>query len=129
MDRTAKSFSGRKRSMSSPILPTTGPRAASSQPPSVPVGPDATEAFARVIAADLRRPISVTRGAPPPEVLDQVQAAATINEQLRERGLEVRFPDGAHGRTAIELVDRSGRTLRTLTIAQALELAAGRPVG
>jgi hypothetical protein len=66
---------------------------------------------------------------PPPEVLDQIAAAGKIGEQLREVGHELRFftpTDG--GRVRIEIHDRDGNVLGTVSPAAALELAAGSPL-
>lgn len=115
--------------MSSPILPTRGPRAHPSQPLSPPSGAARPADFASVMAADPGGHIDVSRGTPPADVLEQVEAAGKVNDQLRESGMELRFSgDGEGARTTIELVDRSGRTIRTLTVAEALEIAAGKPV-
>lgn len=66
---------------------------------------------------------------PPPEVLNQMADAARTHEQLSEQGRELRFAGGADGvRTRIEVRDRSGAVLRTLSTAQALAVAAGTPL-
>lgn len=66
---------------------------------------------------------------PPPEVLNQMADAADTHERLRDQGRELRFaqgPDG--GRARIEVRDRTGAVLRTLSTAQALAVAAGTPL-
>jgi len=91
--------------MSSPILPAQGP----SGPP---------------VEND-----SASAGGPPPEVLDQIAAAARIGEQLRQAGHEVRFFSPADGgRVSIEVHDGDGNAIGTLSPAAALELAAGSPL-
>ena len=67
-------------------------------------------------------------GSPPPEVLDEIAAAAKAYETLRAQGHEVRFSsDEQSGAAKVELRDSSGKTVRTLSAAEAIELAAGRP--
>jgi hypothetical protein len=73
--------------------------------------------------------IDASRVGPPPEVLDQVAVAGRIGEQLREAGHELRFfPSSEGGRVRIEVHDRDGNTLGTLSPTAALELAAGSPL-
>jgi hypothetical protein len=70
--------------------------------------------------------LDTTPSAPPPEVLEQMRAAAANLDRLHSSGLEVRFAGdaGAH-RASAGLYDRSGTLVRELTAAQALDLAAG----
>jgi len=120
-----------KTHLSSPILPIQGPPG-----PSSPTGSGRTEAgdpaafLAALATGDRGLSIEATRGGPPPEVLDQVAAAAAFNEQLRVNGQEIRFraPDSG-GRVSIEVHDKEGGTVRTISVAEAIELAAGRPLG
>lgn len=66
---------------------------------------------------------------PPQEVLDQMASAARTHEELSSQGRELRFArDERSGRTKIEVRDRAGNVLRTLSPAQALEVAAGAPL-
>jgi hypothetical protein len=66
-------------------------------------------------------------GPPPPEVLDQVAVAGRISRQMRESGHELRFSDGEGRRVTVELVDREGKTVKSMLISEALEIAAGGP--
>jgi hypothetical protein len=94
--------------MSSPILPVQG----QSGPP---------------IAKPSEAALGTT--GPPPEVLDQIAAAGKIGEQLREAGHELRFFTPAEGgRVRIEIHDRDGNPVGTLSPTAALELAAGSPL-
>jgi hypothetical protein len=61
-------------------------------------------------------------------VLEQIAAAAGIDEELRERGHQVRFSTAEDGSRSIELQDCYGNPVRVLSIAEALELAAGKPL-
>jgi hypothetical protein len=66
---------------------------------------------------------------PPPKVLEEMAYAAQTYETLRSQGRELRFArDEQSGRTRIEVRDRAGKVLQTLTHAQALALAAGTPL-
>ncbi|MGH2854403.1 MAG: hypothetical protein ACRDLF_09475 [Solirubrobacteraceae bacterium] len=66
---------------------------------------------------------------PPREVLDQMASAAQTHAALSAQGRELRFSrDTQSGRTRIEVRDRAGNVLRTLSPAQALEVAAGAPL-
>jgi hypothetical protein len=70
----------------------------------------------------------VDGGVPPPEVLDQIAAAGRISRQLRESGHELRFSEGRGGRVTVELSDREGNTVKSMSVSEALEIAAGKPV-
>jgi uncharacterized FlaG/YvyC family protein len=66
---------------------------------------------------------------PPEEVLEEMARAAQIHEELASTGRELRFTrDERSGRTKIEVRDREGHVLRTISHAQALEVAAGAPL-
>ncbi|HEY3971083.1 MAG TPA: hypothetical protein VGL79_06760 [Solirubrobacteraceae bacterium] len=67
-------------------------------------------------------------GTPPPEVLDQVAAAGRISREMRESGHELRFSKGQGGRVTVELADREGKTVKSMLISEALEIAVGKPV-
>jgi len=66
---------------------------------------------------------------PPHDVLDQIEAAGRISRQLRESGQEMRFSVEQGGRVKIELQDREGKTVRSLLATEALDIAAGKPLG
>jgi uncharacterized FlaG/YvyC family protein len=66
---------------------------------------------------------------PPAEVLEEMARAADIHEELASRGRELRFTrDERSGRTRIEVRDRDGHVLKTISHAKALEVAAGAPL-
>jgi hypothetical protein len=66
---------------------------------------------------------------PPQEVLDQMAGAAHTHAELSSQGRELRFSrDAQSGRTRIEVRDRGGNVLKTISPAQALEIAAGAPL-
>jgi hypothetical protein len=134
LDRVT-TFSGRKRHMSSPILPIEGNLSLSStlSPSSTQTPADtSTEqigAFVAGLAAG-ESPLDVvaSRGGPPPYVLEQVATAGAIHEELREGGQCVRFLTAGDGRTSIELHDRDGNVLRGLSIGEVFDVAAGKPL-
>jgi hypothetical protein len=129
MDRETP-FSGRKRHMSSPILPITDISGCRTDTPHVPTGAEDIGVIVSALSAD-EYPLTLiaSRGGPPPELLEQIAVAGAIEEQLRESGRQLRFSLHADGeRTRIELVDRDGNAVRRLSTAEALEVAAGKPL-
>jgi hypothetical protein len=129
MDRETP-FSGRKRHMSSPILPITDLTGRPTDTPQAPTSAEDIGAIVSTLSAD-QFPLTLiaSRGGPPPELLEQIAVAGAIEEQLRESGQQLRFCLLAGGeRTRIELVDRDGNAMRSLSTAEALEVAAGKPL-
>jgi hypothetical protein len=62
-------------------------------------------------------------------VLDQMARAEQINSRLREQGYELSFALSLDGcQLEIELRDSAGRLLRMISPAEAVEIAAGKPV-
>jgi len=121
--------------MSSPILPIEGNLSLSStlSPSSTQTPADASTehigAFVSGFAAgEGPQDVVASRGGPPPYVLEQITTAGTIHDELREGGHSVRFLTAADGRTSIEIHDRDGNALRGLSIAETLDVAAGRPL-
>jgi hypothetical protein len=128
LDRVT-TFSGRKRHMSSPILPIEGNLSPSITETPADTNAEHIGAFVSGLAAgDTPLDVVASRGGPPPYVLEQIAAAASIDEELRYSGHQVRFSTVADGPTSIELQDRDGNHVRALSIAEALEVAAGRPL-
>ena len=71
------------------------------------------------------RPDQVPDG-PPPSVWQEVDRAAQVAEDLIADGRELHFElDPAGGRLTIQVRDRRGRVLRTLTPGEALDVASG----
>jgi hypothetical protein len=129
MDRETP-FSGRKRHMSSPILPITDFSGCTTDTPHVPTGAEDIGVVVSALSAD-EYPLTLiaSRGGPPPELLEQIAVAGAIEEQLRESGRQLRFSLDVDGeRTRIELVDCDGNAMRRLSTAEALEVAAGKPL-
>jgi hypothetical protein len=122
-------FSGRKRHMSSPILPITDFPGRPTDTPSITNGAEDIGALVAALSAGEPSPrLVASRGGPPPELLEQIAAAGRIEEQLRENGHQLRFSVAAGQRMKIELVDCDGNAMRSLSAAEALELAAGEPL-
>ncbi len=121
--------------MSSPILPVEGNLSLSST-----LSPSSTQTPAEESAEQIDASISgfaagespqdvvASRGGPPPYVLEQITTAGTIHDELRDGGRSVRFLTAADGRTSIEIHDPDGNPLRSLSIAETLDIAAGRPL-
>jgi uncharacterized FlaG/YvyC family protein len=66
---------------------------------------------------------------PPPEVLDEIAAAADRAWQLWNENRELHFSkDSTSGRVVIEVRDRAGNTIRTIPPAHALSVLAGAPL-
>jgi hypothetical protein len=117
--------------MSSPILPIDieGPFGPPRVTPSVGSAEDIGAFVSELTAGETTLSLAASRGGPPPEVLDQIAAAGRVDERLREDGHQLRFtPAEPGGRTRIELCDREGNAVRTLSTAEALEMAAGKPL-
>ncbi len=113
--------------MSSPILPLKGLSGPFIDMPSVATSTEDIDALvSEMTESDARRPVIASRGGPPPELLEQIAAAGLIEEQLRNSGQRLRFSSLPGGRTKIELCDRDGSSLRTLTAAEALDIVAGK---
>jgi hypothetical protein len=113
--------------MNSPILPVRGPSDLPSSTPSASGAADLAALIAELAAGEGAVAIRAERGGPPPEVLDSIVAAATIEQALRASGQRVRFHSPAPGQdTRIEL-DGPGATT-ALSVSQAVELATGRPL-
>jgi hypothetical protein len=119
--------------MSSPITPPQGPAATQSALAVEGIGGPAprTAPQSSIEPAALEPSISLETlpSSPPQEVLDQMARASQIHAELSSQGRELRFArDRQSGRTQIEVRDRGGNVLRTLSPAQALEVAAGAPL-
>jgi hypothetical protein len=117
--------------MTSSILPFSGPRSSAglSHPMSFMSDADDPAAFQPDLSTGDR--LLANRhdsGTPPPEVLDQIAAAGRISREIRESGHELRFSEGQGERVTVELADREGKTVKSMLISEALEIAAGKPV-
>jgi hypothetical protein len=67
--------------------------------------------------------------APPPGLLEEIAQAAAAYDELYAGGHALAFTPGGEGeRVAVEVRDTGGNVLETLSIADALEVAAGKPL-
>jgi hypothetical protein len=112
--------------MNSPIMPITGPL-------DLAVATSSADDLNVLVSELTEREATLaplaSRGAPPPQVLDQIALAGGIHEQLRESGRHVRFFAAAAGeRARLEIRDDDGNLMRTVSMTEAVELAAGRPL-
>ncbi|HTA98414.1 MAG TPA: hypothetical protein VK730_12335 [Solirubrobacteraceae bacterium] len=117
--------------MTSPILPFNGPSSLAGSPYPMPLMNDAggpASFQSDLSTADRLLASQDGSGTPPPEVLDQVAAAGRISREMRESGHELRFSKSQEGRVTVELADREGKTVKSMSISEALEIAAGKPV-
>jgi hypothetical protein len=116
--------------MSSPIMPIRDLRVPSKPMSPVPGDGHDVAAFVAALAASERTlNIEAARGGPPPEVLEQIGVAGRTGEALRERGQEVRFSFSEAGRVKVELHNDDGGGVRTLSLTEVFDLAAGKPLG
>jgi hypothetical protein len=72
------------------------------------------------------RPIDLTHGTPPAELLDEMARADEVNTRLRRSGREICFALSADGRSLqIELRDDAGCVLRVLSLSETIDIAEG----
>lgn len=112
--------------MSSPIMPAEGPLAPAGEKDLTPYPASmqgTADSFGSELGACLRALEADARSGPPPEVLDQIEVAGRISRRLDEIGHTVRFSEVSGGRIAVELHDREGHAVRSMSISEALELA------
>lgn len=118
--------------MSSPITHPQGPAATQPARPVAGIGSltrTAPQGSGATAALEPSVSLQTLPSSPPQEVLDQMARASQIHAELSSQGRELRFSrDQQSGRTRIEVRDRDGNMLRTLSPAQALEVAAGAPL-
>jgi|HubBroStandDraft_3_1064219.scaffolds.fasta_scaffold129995_2 hypothetical protein len=124
--------------MHSPILPIQGPLGSTmpEQGPSGPCNPSTERSLAgnlptfadELHSSDHELGIEAPAGSPPPEVLEQMEAAGRICRQLLENGQRLSFSVQPEGGVKIELADREGK-MRAVSPAEALDIAAGKPLG
>jgi hypothetical protein len=119
--------------MSSPITASQGPTGARAAVDIRAAGARADDASPtrpqRSVAAQSSVSLQTLPSSPPPEVLEQMADAAQRYDELSSQGRELRFArDSESGRTRIEVRDRAGHLVKTLSPAQALDVAAGGPL-
>jgi hypothetical protein len=106
-----------------PTAGPTPPRAAGATPLRASVSAAAPSAPQAPVSLD------TLPASPPSEVLQEMAQAGRIHAELSSQGRELRFVrDEQGGRTRVEVRDRVGNVLKTLSPAQALAVAAGAPL-
>ncbi len=119
--------------MTSPIVPFGGapipPGSLLSPSPMGDLTADPDAFRAELSVSDRLLASESAAGSPPPEVLDEIAAAGRISRELRETGHEVRFSEGREGRVEVELADCEGNKVKSMSVSEALQIAAGKPQG
>lgn len=112
--------------MSSPLLPTSDPASITAEGSSGAVPQDDFAVLIAELGASARPlTIGARTAGPPPELLEQMADAGRFQQQLRERGEELRFSGPAAGeRVSIVLRSADGRT-RSISALEACAIAAG----
>jgi hypothetical protein len=73
--------------------------------------------------------LDVAAASPPAALLEEIARAAAAYDELYAGGHELAFRGGAAGeRVAVEVRDTGGNVLETLSIADACDVAAGKPL-
>ena len=113
--------------MSPTVSPTNGPAAIESVTPSAPgTGPVRAS---RTQAAQAPVSLQAIPASPPAEVLDEMARAADVYDRLGAQGRTLSFAyDPASRRAAVDVHDRKGNLVGQLSLAQALDVAAGAPL-
>jgi hypothetical protein len=62
---------------------------------------------------------------PPPDVLNALDSAARVHNELRARGLNVSFDVQPNGGVRVSVIDGSGTAVKTLSPSQALDDLSG----
>jgi hypothetical protein len=103
--------------MNSPIMPTKGPlELADAASSAASDADDLSTLVSELTVSEATFAPLASRG-----------AAGGIHEQLRESGRHLRFFAGAPGeRARLEIRDDDGKLMRTVSMTEAVELAAGR---
>ncbi len=112
--------------MSSPLLPTSDPASITPEGSS---GAAPQDDFAVLIAelGTSARPLTIgarTAG-PPPELLEQMADAGRLQQQLRERGEELRFSAPRPGERLSIVLHSADGSARSISALEACAIAAG----
>ncbi|HVW16719.1 MAG TPA: hypothetical protein VHB30_00590, partial [Solirubrobacteraceae bacterium] len=88
---------------------------------------DATAAVKGAEPLLSKQPDPLLEDGPPDDVLAEVDRAHKVVEQLAAQNVEMRFDvDQGSGQITVELRDGNGKTLRKITLVEALDVASGR---
>jgi YD repeat-containing protein len=120
-------FPQKEGDMNPAISPTAGAAGIESVKPA-----DATAAAQRserAPSAASAVSLQTVPSSPPPEVLAEMAHAGEIYDRLSAQGRTLHFAyDASSRRTAVEVRDRKGAVVGQLSLAQALDVAAGAPL-
>jgi flagellar protein FlaG len=82
------------------------------------------------VAPTGRSPIEPIPANPPQDLLDDLDTAARVLDDLDEKNVDLKLAvDDKTGRVHVELRDADGQVLRRVPASQALDLLAGEPGG
>ncbi|MEA2449462.1 MAG: hypothetical protein QOG63_1394 [Thermoleophilaceae bacterium] len=90
----------------------------------------------RTSAAKAAAPVQATAAvtvdtlpaSPPPQVLEEMHAAAKVADTLHAQARELHFEAAGSGRVVVTVRDLEGNVIRTIPPAKALDVAAGAPL-
>lgn len=118
--------------MSSLIQPYQGPSGTPAAAPVRAASAAGRGAAQTAATSESEAPVSLDTlpSSPPPEVVAQIETAGATYDKLRSEGHELRYSHDEQARkTTVELLDGSGAVVKTLSAAEAVELAMGAPLG
>lgn len=117
--------------MSSLIQPFQGPTGTPAAPSiSAARGANGTKPAGAASGSEAPVSLDTLPSTPPPEVVSQIETAGASYEKLRSEGYEVRYAHDEQSRkTTVELRDAAGVVVKTLSPAEAVELAMGGTLG
>jgi hypothetical protein len=73
--------------------------------------------------------VSTVPASPPPSVLEDMHTAAGVADELRAQQRELHFETSPAGGVVVQIRDLDGNVIRAVSPSQALEIAAGAPLG
>ncbi|HEY7932416.1 MAG TPA: hypothetical protein VID48_01210 [Solirubrobacteraceae bacterium] len=112
------------------MLPIQGPPEAAATLPTPPTGDSSSSTFRSQLAAREAALCGDSLPSRPPQaVLDQIGAARGIYHELRADGHQLHFStDRRSGRATVEVKDRDGKIVRTVSAEEAMDIAVGKPL-
>jgi hypothetical protein len=112
--------------MSSPLLPTSG---LSDQPAGIDSSGLNTSPSLLGLLPSVPA-IGARRLRPPADVLAEVADAGAVHDQLLDEGHELHFSTPGDGeRVTVMLCDSEGNPIRSVSLTEAFEIAAGKQIG
>ena len=112
--------------MSSPLLPTSDPSRSTTDGSAGTVPQDDfTTLIAELGTAARPLTIGARTAGPPPELLEQMADAGRFQQQLRDRGEELRFSLAGPGQRVSIVLHGADGSSRSITALEACAIAAG----